>query len=251
MNILKYTTGIVIAVAVIVLVLVFFGPCGNRKLNQENATLRAENKSLIAKKDKDSIQRINERIAENAHIAVVHAEAVAAIAGKEASDKKLTATKQRVAQLSAMITGRPVVPGAPIDTACMELAAQIPVLNQQINDYRTQADEAVELLNYEVLLRDSVIEKEVAYSDSLRTDFNRQSQLLKTALAVGRPRGKFLIGAGVMGNQEKLLGGASLKAAYLTKGGKMYQYSPHLLQLPGMTKAGLYHEASVLFNPFK
>lgn len=244
MKYLKYSGQIVIAVAVIVLVLVFFGPCGNKKINQQYKALQAEARQLRDKVTTDSITRTNQRIAENAQLAVQRQETAAAIADKKAADKKLTETQRRMAQLSAMITNSPEIPDNS-DTACKELAAQIPVLNQQINDYRTQADEAVDLLNYEVLLRDSIIENEKAYSDSLRNDFNMQSVLLKRVLKESKPRGKFLAGAGVIGNQTSLLSGAKVTLAYQTKGGKQYQGGAILM---GGT---VWYEAGVLIQVFK
>jgi len=251
MKYLKYSGQIVIGIAVIVAILVFFGPCGNRKINQQYKQLQVENKLLQEKVKSDSITRANQRIAETAQIALARKETADAKADVKAADKKLTALQQRANDLAAVIRNTPVAADKPIDSNCVELAKQVPVLNAQVDQYRKESEETTELMNYEIILRDSIIEKEKEYSNELKADYGRQANALKIALQYGRPRGQFLIGAGVMGNQDKLLGGASVKAAYLTKGGKMYLYSPHLLQLPGMNKAGLFHEVGVLFNPFK
>jgi FtsZ-interacting cell division protein ZipA len=245
MKYLKYSGQIIIGIAVIVAILVFFGPCGNKKVSQENKVLTAENKQLKEKVRADSVTRATERIAEKSQIAAARHETAEAIADKKAADKKLTDLQRRANQLAALITSSPEIPESSIDTACRELAAQVPALNQQVDQYRKEADEAMELLNYEVVLRDSIIEKETEYSTKLKADFNQQSRLLETALKSGKPRGKLLAGAGVIGNQTTFLSGAKIALAYQTKGGKQYQAGGILLNKT------IYYEATVMVPLFK
>jgi Sec-independent protein translocase protein TatA len=242
---LKYSGQIIIGVAVIVAILVFFGPCGNKKISQQYRNLQAENKALQEKVARDSIARNKERVAEKDQLEKQRQETAAAIADKKAADRKLTETQGIVRRLSAQVLNRPGTTTVYDTAGCSELAVQAATLANQVDQYRKEVDEAVELLNYEVLLRDSVIEKEVAYSDSLRADFNRQSALLKTALAAGKPRGKLLAGAGVIGNQTTFLSGAKVAMAYQTKGGKQYQAGGLLLNKT------IYYEATVMVPLFK
>lgn len=249
MKYLKYSGQIIIAIAVIVAILVFFGPCGNRKISQQYKQLQAENKALQDRVTADSITRANQRIAETAQIAAARTETEAAKADVKAADKRLSATQATVVQLAHRLQQYKNTPDTPAFTDyannCDTLAAKVIEQDKEINQYKAEVDEAVDLLNYEVLLRDSVIEKEKAYSDSLRVDFNRQSALLKTALSAGKPRGKLLAGAGVIGNQINPLYGAKVAIAYQTKGGKQYQVGGVLI---GGT---VYYEGSVLIQIFK
>lgn len=245
---MKYTREIIIAVLFVTVILLFFARgCGGN--DDKIKALQAEAKALKEKVAQDSITRAHQRIAENAQLAIQRQETAAAIADKKAADKKLTATQATVLELAHRLQRYKNSGDTSTFTArlnnCDTLAAKVIEQDGQINDYRQQADEAVELLNYEVLLRDSVIEKEKSYSDSLRVDFNRQGQLLKTALAVGKPRGKFLAGAGVIGNQTTFLSGAKIAIAYQTKGGKQYQGGAILM---GGT---IWYEAGVLVTLFK
>jgi hypothetical protein len=239
---------IIAGLFVTVILLFFFRGCGGNKDEQMKAIV-AENKLLRDKVATDSITRAAERIAEKDQLAEAHEETAKAKADVKAADRTLSATQTRIKQLVAMIkTGGPFVERVeliPEDSACKELAAQVSVLNNDIDRYRTEVDETMELLNYEVLLRDSIIEKETDYSAKLKADFNRQSALLENALTIGRPRGKFLAGAGVIGNQTTFLSGAKVMAAYQTKGGKQYQGGAILM---GGT---VWYEAGVMVQLFK
>lgn len=244
-----------ITIAILGLMVLFFmiRSCAAGKQTEKFKQLQAEAKVLRDKVTADSVTRANQRIAENAQLAVQRQETAAAIADKKAADKKVTQVQATVLQLASEVQR---LKKTPADSSfvkvhpdyvanCDTLAARIPVLNQQINDYRQQADEAVDLLNYEVLLRDSIIEKEKAYSEELRGDFNRQANALKIALRDGMPRGKFLVGAGVIGNQTTFLSGAKVSFAYQTKGGKQYQGGAILMS------GTVWYEAGVMIQLFK
>jgi outer membrane murein-binding lipoprotein Lpp len=234
---------IIIVLIFAVVVLLFTKGCGGN--SDKFKALQAEAKSLREKVAQDSITRARERVTERDKIFSAGQQTAAAISEKHTSDKKVKELQGRVAGLANSLRLHSSVTYV-IDSAnCEELAAQSLRLSAEVDGYRKEADEAINLLNYEVLLRDSVIEKEVGYSDSLRADFNRQSTLLKTALATGKPRGKFLAGAGIIGNQTTFLSGAKVAIAYQTKGGKQYQAE-------GMIVRGeVYYGGSVLIQLFK
>jgi hypothetical protein len=253
MKYLKYSREIIITVAVIWIILLLFGPCGNHKINQEYKALKAEAKQLKDKVMADSAARERERVSEKGQMDEQRRQTEAAKADKKAADFRLSQTQATVIQLASKLQPyRNQKPDSSFTTVhpdyvknCDTLAAKVIEQDGQINAYKAEVDETMELLNYEVVLRDSVIEKEIAYSDSLRAAFNRQSGILENALTVGRPRGKLLAGAGVIGNQTTFLSGAKVSLAYQTKGGKQYQAGGLLI---GNT---IYYEATVMVPLFK
>lgn len=239
----KYYKPISYAVIGILIYLAFAKPCGRDKQDERYAALQAE-----AKKLQDSVTNLTtknqqDHFRDSVQMIEAHKQTLAAQADVKAADKKLTAAQARASQLAAIINNRPA--DTPTDTTCKELAAQIPVLNDQINQYRQQSDEAQELMNYEVILRDSVIEREREYSAGLKAAFNAQATTLKNALDAGRPRGRLLGGVGVIGNELNPLSGTKINLAYQSKGGKQYQAGAMIMS------GGVFYEAGVLITLIK
>jgi hypothetical protein len=252
MKVLKYTREIIITVAVIAIILLFFGPCGNRKISEQNRVLQAQAKALQDKVAQDSIARINERIAEKDQKERAQKETAAAKADVLAANRKVDASQITINRLLAKLNNLPQIPDSDMVKVhpgyvenCDSL--QVVAANQQqlIDQVDKETTELVSLMNYEIQLRDSALEKEVAYSTKLREDFNRQSGILENALIQGRPRGKLLAGAGVIGNPTTFLSGAKIALAYQSKGGKQFQVGGILL---GGT---VYYEAGVMMQLFK
>lgn len=249
---------------IVIIVLVIFAIIMLMKCNGEknrNQALELAGKALQQKVAKAEAERLDGRKqfedykkdAEGKHILVT--------IEKQESDKKVQQQQRTIDRLAGIVRTAPV--GGAISSgagvlvtpefkqACDSLPAQIDLLNLALADRDTAINGMIDLYSYEIQIRDEEIYKEMNYSDSLKSDFNRQTVLLKQAIKIGKPRGTFLLGVGILGNEKKFLGGASIKAAYLTKGGKMYMYSPHVMQLPGMGSPVVVHEASIFITIFK
>jgi hypothetical protein len=232
--------------------------CNGYKADQYNALKQQAEmlqKQVEQKEQQAKVRRMNDSVALlTANLAVVKAKAdVIAV------NKKLTQSAARINQLASNLD---YYRSLTVDSSFVKVhpkyiencdSLQIAAVIQQgeINEARREILETVDLMNYEVVLRDSIIENERNHNAVLLADFNRQSALLKNALNNLKPHGQFLVGVGVMGNEQQLLGGGSLKFAYLSKGGKMYMYSPHTIKLPGMNGPQVVHEVSVLLSLFK
>lgn len=248
----------IIWLAVVIALLLVFKQCSDRK-SAQLAAIKQQSKTLQEKHEQDSISfaeqvtKWQDSISEADYQKAILAEFIKVqernLVGSQASIKRLTDIIR--SNKTSNNSNNSVLVSNDYKRACDSLPNEIDKQNQVIGQLQKDNESLVDLMNYEVVYRDSLIEAGKGYIDSLRVDYNTQKILLNQALKTGKPRGKLLTGVGIMGNQEKFLGGGSVKIAYLTKKEKLYIYSPHLLQLPGMTKAGLYHEASILFNPFK
>jgi hypothetical protein len=260
MKFLKYTREIIITVLLItVALLFFFRSCGGREAIDKYKALQAENKKLIDKVNQDSVTRAEERKAFVKEKLETEGKRELAVIEKTEADKKVQQQQKTIDRLAGIVRNELVLRGSFNDTAaihysvvstaykaaCDSLPAEIDKLNFALADKDSAIKEWSEILAYEVQIRDQEIYREMNYSDSLKADFNRQTVLLKSALKLAKPRGRFLAGAGIIGNQAQPLSGASIKFAYLTKGGKMYQVSPQILQ------GELYYEGSVLITLFK
>jgi len=232
--------------------------CNGYKTDQYNA-LKQEaellKKQVEQKEQQEKIRRYNDSLA----LVNARTEKEKAIADVKAIDRKLTASANTITRLTDNLA---YYKSLPVDSSfvkvhpqyvenCDSLAITTVIQQGEINEARREILETVDLMNYEVVLRDSIIEDERNHNAVLLADFNRQSALLKSALNNLKPHGQFLVGVGVMGNEQQLLGGGSLKFAYLSKGGKMYMYSPHTIKLPGMNGPQVVHEVSVLLSLFK
>lgn len=241
-----------------IIILFFWKPCNKdadriAELKAENAVLKKE------KKDADNLN-IFQRQKYSTDSAEWRGKEQLAEREKQEADKKVAQQQNVIDRLAATVRRENA---HPIDTSTAVLVSRtyknacdsFPPENDKLRAQLAEKDSTIDIwsgvLAYEIQLRDSAIEAEQKHSAKLNELYTRQAKITEQALKAARPRGRLLLGAGIMGNQEKLLGGASAKAAYLTKKDKLYMYSPHLLQLPGMQKAGLFHEVTVMFNPFK
>lgn len=246
MKALKYFREITITLLVIGVILLFFArSCEVKKSNERYAALQTEAKRLQEKVKQDSINHAADHLRDSLQMMEARKETLAAQADVKAVDKKLTAAQARASQLAAIISNSSNNSNSWVDTTCKELAAQIPVLNERINQYRKESDEAQELMNYEVILRDSVIERERDYSAGLKAAFNAQATTLKNALEVAKPRGRLLGGVGVIGNELNPLSGTKINLAYQSKGGKQYQAGAMII------RGGVFYEAGVLITLIK
>lgn len=174
------------------------------------------------------------------------------------TEKKLQASQTAVNRLTAIIRSAPEKPDSSFvlvspefKNACDSIPNKIDSQNAVIAALHDNNEGLVDLMNYEVIYRDSLIEVEQEQVKKLNNTITGKNKIIDDALKAGKPRGMFLLGVGILGNEKKFLGGASIKAAYLTKGGKMYMYSPHVMQLPGMGSPAVFHEASIFIRPFK
>lgn len=241
------------------LIFILMRQCHDKRQLDAFRKMEAQARSLEAKVKADSIARNEERKAFVREKQETEGRRQLAIVEKTEADQKVHAQQKTIDRLASVIrntTGKPVdssfvLVSPDFKIACDSFPNEVAALNLALADKDSAIAEWSDILAYEIQIRDEELFKEMNYSDSLKVDFVRQTALLKSALKQGKPRGQFLTGVGIMGNLDQFLGGASFKAAYLTKSGKMYQYSPHVLKLLGMPSAKLYHELSVLFNPFK
>lgn len=245
-------------ISVLALVILFFKKCrGNdtriAELKAENAALKKEKKDadnvITFQRQKYSTDsadaRGKEQLAEREKL-----EADSKVKQQQTTIDRLAATIRR-SNNQPVDTSDAVLVSRTYKNACDSFPPENDKLRAQLAEKDSSINQWSEILAYEIQLRDSALEAEQKHSARLNELYTRQSKITEDALKAAKPKGRFLLGIGLIGNQEKFIGGASAKAGYLTKKDKMYIYSPHLLQLPGMPKAGLFHEVSVMFNPFK
>jgi hypothetical protein len=247
---------------IVIIALVIFAIIMLMKCNGTNKRLEkviAANAALNEQKKQDSLNHVNERSRWQDSIANAGLNSDLQVKVIKETEKKLAASQSAVNRLTAIIRSEPdkpdtlkgVMVSRKYKDACDSIPNKIDSQNAVIAALHENNEGLVDLMNYETVYRDSLIEVEQEQVRKLNNTIAGKNKIIEDALKAGRPRGMFLLGVGVLGNENKFLGGASIKAAYLTKGGKMYMYSPHVMQLPGMGTPAVFHEASILFNPFK
>lgn len=245
-------------ITAIVVIILAFKKCGGGKQDEKIKALQAQSKLLQDQHKTDSLTHAREYARWQDSIAKAAINSDLQVKVIKETEKKLQVSQSSINRLTAIIrNAQPpdsingVLVSRQYKDACDSIPNKIDSQNVVIAQLKDDNESLVDLMNYEVVLRDSALEAGNEHITRLNNSFAVQQRLLNEAIKLGKPRGQFLIGIGIIGNQEQFLGGASGKAAYLTKGGKMYQYSPHVLKLMGMESAKLYHELSVFFNPFK
>lgn len=241
----KYREPILWVTVAVLLFILFAKPCGRERV-LSNAEDKRRADSLQSVVDAERQAKIRDDKADSITLANAHKQTVAAIEDKKASDRTLSVTQSTVTRLAQRLQEYKNASGDTSFTdTCLYLAKKVIEQDAQINDYRQQADEATELMNYEVVLRDSMIESEKAYGANLLAQFNAQATILKHALDAGKPRGRFLAGAGILGNKTNPLTGAKIAFAYQSKGGKQYQAGAAIVNKE------LLYEGTVLITLFK
>lgn len=237
---------------------IFLQQCKGRKQSDAFKLLQAQAKSLEAKVKADSIDRNEERKAFVREKQETEGRRQLAIVEKTEADKVVHAQQKTIDRLASVIrntTGKPVdssfvLVSPDFKKACDSFPNEVAALNLALADKDSAIAEWSDILAYEIQIRDEELFKEMNYSDSLKVDFVRQTQLLKSALKQGKPRGRVLGGISVLGNQNQFLSGAGVVLAYQSNGGKQYQLSPKFIKVPG-AEAEVFYEGTVLFTIFK
>jgi hypothetical protein len=173
------------------------------------------------------------------------------------TEKKLSASQQSVNRLTTIIRNAPTKPDSSFvlvspqyKDACDSLPAKIDSQNLVIASLKEGNDHLNELMNYETVYRDSLIDVEQEQVKGLNKTIEGKNKIIEAMRDAAKPRGRLLGGISILGNENQFLSGAGVVLAYQTKGGKQYQLSPKFIKVPGQS-AELYYEGTVLFAIFK
>lgn len=237
--------------AVVVFIFLLF-KCKSDKKSERLKQIQTEAAQLQIKHKQDSTDFADkeQRWQDSIHKAGINSDLQVRVIVE--TEKKLQASQHNINRLTAIIRGtsRPVdssfvLVSPEFKEACDSLPAEIDKQNVIIGELQQDNTDLVDLMNYEIIYRDSLIEVGNIYRDSLRVDYNRQKGLLNEALKVGKPRGRLLGGVGLIGNELNPLSGTKINIAYQSKGGKQYQVGGILL------RGQVYYEAGVLITLIK
>jgi hypothetical protein len=240
----------IIWLTAIIVVILMFKKCNDNK-SAELAVIKKQSDSLHAQHLRDSLDRLVSvsRWQDSIYRAGVNSKLQVKVI--QEAESKLKRSQGEVRKLLWVIrnsrpdSGTGVLVSAEYKDACDSLPDKIDSQNVAIAALKDQNDALNELFNYEIIYRDSLIESANEEYIKLNKQYNEQRALFNQAMKVGKPRGKLLGGAGVIGNQINPLSGAKVAIAYQTKGGKQYQVGGVLL---GGT---VYYEGTVLIQVFK
>lgn len=234
--------------AVVVFIFLLF-KCQSDKKSERLKQIEIESAQRDKKHKADSVTFLakEQRLQDSIHRAGINSDLQVKVIVE--TEKKLQASQHNINRLTAIIRGtsRPVdssfvLVSPEYKEACDSLPAEIDKQNVVIADLQKNNEDLVDLMNYEIILRDSLIEAGNTYRDSLRIDYNKQKGLLNEALKVGKPSGRLLGGVGLIGNELNPLSGTKINIAYQSKGGKQYQLGGILL------RGQVYYEAGVLIT---
>lgn len=243
----------IVWLSVILAILLVFKTC-NDKNGQQIEAIRTESAKLEQQHKADSIAFAIERSRWQDSIYRADINSDLQVKVIKETEKKLQATQSTISRLTSIIQGErisfvdssdAVMVSKAYAAACDSLPAEIDKQNMVIGQLQDDNTKLVELMNYEVVYRDSLIEVGKEYIDSLRADYRRQKSLTDQAVKAGKPRGRLLGGIGLIGNEINPLSGTKINLAYQSKKGKQYQVGGLLM------KGGVYYEATVLITLIK
>lgn len=247
-----FTTERIFWLAVLIFALLFFKRCSDKK-SEQLAAIKAQSVALQQKHLQDSISFTAQvaRWQDSIRTADINSDLQVKVI-KE-TENKLQASQSRVQQLTNIIRADAgptradsgILVSAAYKAACDSLPGEIDKQNEVIAQLNKDNEGLVDLMNYEVVYRDSLIETGKEYIDSLRKDYNRQKSLTDQALKAAKPRGRLLGGIGLIGNELNPLSGTKINLAYQSKGGKQYQVGGILM------RGGVYYEATVMITLIK
>lgn len=233
-----------------IILLLFWKPCN--KEADKYAALKAENKQLQARYRADSITHAQARARWEDSISNAAVNSDLQVKVIKETEKKLQASQADINRLTAIIKAKP----RPVDStfvlvapeykdACDSMPGKIEAQNLVIASLKENNDGLVDLMNYEIVYRDSLIEAEQENVKRISGFFNQQTIVLNNALKAAKPRGRLLGGVGLIGNEINFLSGTKINLAYQSKGGKQYQVGGMIF------KGGVYYEATVLVTLLK
>lgn len=238
---------------IIFLIVLVIKPCGKEKALSQYRELKHERDSLknvIAGIQKSSA---DQRKTDSANLSEANKKAEAAASKTRAAESRLSVTQGK---LNDLVARHNALSNQPVDSSfvsvpvgykenCEEMAAFIPGLQAEINTYKETVAESEKLLQYEKQVSNDALEGEKKRFDSLMSAAKAQSATLDKAISAAKPRGRFLAGAGILGNQTQFISGAKIALAYQTRGGKQYQAGAAVIHKE------IVYEGTVLITLFK
>lgn len=235
-----------LAIAIIVLLM----DCRGRNRAMERVQAAQIKSEELRKKDSADFIAKERRWQDSIHNAGINSDLQVKVI-KE-TEKKLQASQTAVNRLTAIIRSEPdkpdtlkgVLVSADYKEACDSLPDKIDSQNAVIADLKQDNEGLIDLMNYEVVYRDSLIEVEQQQVSQLNLTIAGKNKIIEDAIKAGRPRGRFLVGAGNLFLPDRIFN-PHFAAAYQAKNGKQFQGKV------GLVNAQQYYEGSVLFTIFK
>lgn len=106
---------------------------------------------------------------------------------------------------------------------CDSLRRENLTMNYRITQYEQDNLAHVDALNYEIRLRDSIIQKERAFNAQFRRQLDACIALGRKQESAGRPRTQLYGGIAAWGNQVSPLGGGEINVALKTRNDAIYE----------------------------
>lgn len=216
-----------IAAFILFLVVLYFQLCANKKrpegISKDDYTAMVKAKDDTVKYYKDIIKSDSVAINE-AHIAsadqrdkaeiyrrsLIESEnQVQRLADKIASAKKEEPTDSWVAVSPKYVEG------------CDSLRLVAIDQNERINQADSENQKTMELMTYEITIRDTALQHRDAFNAALKRQLDTCQ--LKVKGAVNQQRAQVYAGVGMFGNQINPLAGGQVNVSLKTKGNKIYE----------------------------
>jgi hypothetical protein len=245
----------VLVIIAVVMLIMLLRQCGkSNKAEQINKELTRLSDSLTNKVAADSAQQSRRLIRYQADSAQARQQVLKADSARYASESKLHASQSTVMRLVAKVeqyryendSNTVLIPVSEnYIISCDSLTGVVVIQQREINEHQNNMDGLVELMNYEVILRDSLIEDGKEAIAELRRDFNAQTHYFNLAVKNNKPTGRLLGGLELMGNEINPLWGGGVVVAYQSKKGKQYQVGVKA------TPVGIMYEGTILITLIK
>jgi hypothetical protein len=106
--------------------------------------------------------------------------------------------------------------------ACDSLGVAAVQQGELLKEAKDDYTDLIDLMNYEVVLRDSMIEAQQKSRAEFQADFNAQTHFFQLAIKQGKPRTKVYAGISALGNNEHPFGGGEINFTLVNKKDKAF-----------------------------
>lgn len=214
-----------IVIIALIAVILFMQFCGGEG---ESPDIVMQHNELLKKVALDSAKRRDDSLKNVIHFSIVKTE-------REFYKEKAVKTEIKVYQqqgtINRLVTQLQAAKVQPFDSsfvfvspdyveACDSLGDAAVQQGELLKQAKNENEKVYELLNYEVYIRDSVIDEEAKKLNELRADFNAQTHFFQLAIKQGKPRTKVFIGGETFFNDKIPVSGAGVTLDLLTKKNK-------------------------------
>lgn len=229
---------------ILVLVLWLTKGCGGGAPNND---LVVQHDNLLRKVARDSIDREAERRTYDSIARVSRLERVAIAQRLNRSEILLYQSQGTINRLTIKLQQAKEQPfdssfiyvSPDYITACDSLGVVAGNQDKLLAEAKDDMTSLIDLMNYEINIRDSAIARDTAAYNELRADFNAQTHFFNLAIKKAKPRTKVYAGVSALGNNVNPFGGGEVSGMLVNKKDQAFELGAGFMGANWYARAGV------------